>query len=726
MHLSDTHLDPRPAGQGYTGEGRSVGVLEWFARRAAEAAEPGGAGPEFAIHTGDVFEYSIVDDCWRDWDRAVEGAGLPIHLVPGNHDNTWGSINARLRERHGGDSHALEHRGWRFICLNSAGSLDPLPCWDQRTLTWLRDQLREVDAATPIVLAMHHPLAGGDAGYASEYDPLRFWDVVRGHNVLLVLDGHWHQVHCGLWQNTPRINGGETFRLNPGYATVAVRDGVLTHRYHFHESAEGGARDTLVLRRPTDTPDPRLWADLRARHEPGAGSIELTGEISSNRPKLLGGELAATAWLNGDRDARRQATIAADPSEPAQRRLRVSLPAGGLPPGRHFATVRIERPGESVAVESEVGRGPQPLANEQAIEFETAADGQPAATRFACGAGVKTALLAVEPRDGSRLVVFGDTAGRVTALDAGTLAQRWRHESLGEILHALAPCGERLAVGDSDGNLRLLDAATGSPLWTVNVGAALYGAPLAVEGALYVGDCNGRLLAVDAATGDTLWAHDAAEYAIESSVAHDAARDRLVVGAWDGKLYAVDRQTGAPAWQAWSPSCEVATRSRYYGPADCPPLVIGDEVWATDRGYRLGRYEAASGAFLGVVREAVSGVSLLEHEGVPAGVLARGLGGGVARLDLSGRPVWEADARAGRSPRPPVDAPGAGAVGVVSDVGLLTVVDRETGAVLLRHSLTPRLFVHSGLTYCPAEASWYAAGMDGVVSRVPMPPRPDA
>src|SRR5690606_22032164 len=76
FHFSDSHIDPRLTSQAFDPSGRSVQALRWIAdstgREIVQSkygfhAEP----PHFAIHTGDVFEYSVIDRTWSDWESAA-------------------------------------------------------------------------------------------------------------------------------------------------------------------------------------------------------------------------------------------------------------------------------------------------------------------------------------------------------------------------------------------------------------------------------------------------------------------------------------------------------------------------------------------------------------------------------------------------------------------------------------------------------------------------------
>ena len=727
LHLSDTHLDPRPSGQAYNPAGRSVEALRWFADRSrlgvlpdgrldeqpAEGARGGTALPAaFAIHTGDVFEYSVIDACWQDWERAVEGAACEVHLVPGNHDNTWASINHRLRERYGGDSHSFDHRGCHFVCLNSAGALDPLPCWDERTLRWLRRDLRGVSPETPVILALHHPLSG-NAGYASEHDKLRFWEVIRKHNVVLMLDGHWHTVHARTWQNIPRVNGGETFRLHTGYSSVRVSGGVLHQRYHYHEEAEGGARETRVLSLRIDQPAPRFNAEVQHRLAEGQEArLVLQGRLRQQR--VQGRSPAVSAWIN-ERSA--QAQNAAVTADDQGLRYDVGLEAVDLPPGRHYATIRMETD-QRITLDSEVGAEPSPVANEQAVEFELPDPaGRLSAKAYRNAAGIKSPLTLVET-DGASLLVFGDTAGWVRALDAETLEPSWGYSTRSEVLHAVSLCDGVICVGDGDGRVHLLQAATGEPVAKLEGFPPVYAPAANLGRTFYLGDANGGVHAIST-DGQRAWSRDVAEFAIEAAPAVDKVRDQLIFGAWDGFFYALDRQSGRVKWRSWNAYGSTHPKSRYYGPGDCTPVVVGPELWGTDRGYTLGRFRLNDGKLLAVVQEQVSAVS---PAGLGGGVVARGLDDVLTRYDERGEVVWRAEGvPLGRSPQPAVYAAtggDAGLLGVVSDLGLLTLLNDATGEVLASYSLSPSLFVQAPLTANANGNTWYSAGMDGVVTKL--------
>jgi outer membrane protein assembly factor BamB len=180
----------------------------------------------------------------------------------------------------------------------------------------------------------------------------------------------------------------------------------------------------------------------------------------------------------------------------------------------------------------------------------------------------------------------------------------------------------------------------------------------------------------------------------------------LLCGAWDGKLHALDRHHGNLVWSAWSATCQAEFETRYYGPADGTPIISGDDVLAADRGWRLGRF-ALDGRLRGVVRGQVSAVGA-SRDGTA--FFTRGLDHRLAKYSAAGALLWETETPLGRAPSPPVEQNGD--VAAVSDTGLFTLVDSATGEKRFAVSISPSLYVLSGIGVDGGHR-FFAADMDG-------------
>ena len=86
-------------------------------------------------------------------------------------------------------------------------------------MAWVRDELKATDPKTPIIIALHMPLisvmnqfersgttANSDASAVSNSRQL--FDLFKGHNLKLVLQGHQHIYEDILYQNIRFITGG--------------------------------------------------------------------------------------------------------------------------------------------------------------------------------------------------------------------------------------------------------------------------------------------------------------------------------------------------------------------------------------------------------------------------------------------------------------------------------------------------------------------------------------
>jgi hypothetical protein len=156
--------------------------------------------PAFIVHTGDITHLSKPEEF--DTAAQVAGqAGVPVHYIPGEHD--WGGDDGALYlERHGKGTkgqgwYAWDEAGVHFVALVNvagfkAGGFGTLGA-DQ--IAWLKDDLADKRASTPIVVMAHMPLWTIDAewGWKTE-DSEQAMALLRRFGSVTVLNGHIHQV----------------------------------------------------------------------------------------------------------------------------------------------------------------------------------------------------------------------------------------------------------------------------------------------------------------------------------------------------------------------------------------------------------------------------------------------------------------------------------------------------------------------------------------------------
>ncbi|MBI2949550.1 MAG: metallophosphoesterase [Verrucomicrobia bacterium] len=207
----------------------------WFERVSASirAHDP---RPEFCLMIGDLAQHGVRTElgAMREVLRSLR---MPAYSVIGNHDyvsntdrSSWDELFPRSLNYH------FEHRGWRFIGLDSSEGIK----WENTrvqaaTFRWLDAELPKLDRATPTVVFTHFPL-----GVLVPSRPLNADDVLdrfKEFNLVAVFSGHFHGY-------TERKSGRATLTTNrccsisranhdgspeKGYFLCTARDGQI-HR----------------------------------------------------------------------------------------------------------------------------------------------------------------------------------------------------------------------------------------------------------------------------------------------------------------------------------------------------------------------------------------------------------------------------------------------------------------------------------------------------------------
>ncbi len=262
VHITDTHIQPEL--------GATEGVDKAFAAIRALPDKPA-----FALVGGDLVmdaanvprsRADLVFDLWR---QEAERLRLPLHYSIGNHDiyglgETTGVATSdpefgkgywkkRLGLERTYDT--FDYNGWRFVTLDSIGITSTRHYegnLDAEQLTWLDDLLRQTPRPMPMVFLTHIPLftifGQYTAGTTLPLAPAMivkngrtFQELITGHNVKAVFQGHTHVLEectylgtryvtggavCGDWWKGPRLG------VHPeGFTVVTVKGGDLSWRY---------------------------------------------------------------------------------------------------------------------------------------------------------------------------------------------------------------------------------------------------------------------------------------------------------------------------------------------------------------------------------------------------------------------------------------------------------------------------------------------------------------
>jgi hypothetical protein len=210
----------------------------WFERVAAslKSHQP---KPEFCLLVGDLAEHGTAAELGA-MREALRSFGLPFHVVIGNHDSVsptdrrpYEALYPRSLNYH------FEHRGWRFIGLDSSeGTKYELTRIQPPTLRWLDDTLPKLDRAMPTVVFTHFPLGEG-----VRMRPLNADDVLTRFlefNLVAAFSGHFHGF-------TERVSGRTLLTTNRCCAISRDNhDGTTEKGYFFCSAAEGSLRREFV------------------------------------------------------------------------------------------------------------------------------------------------------------------------------------------------------------------------------------------------------------------------------------------------------------------------------------------------------------------------------------------------------------------------------------------------------------------------------------------------
>lgn len=266
-HLTDPHVQPeRRGGDGFKACLESIQKLD--------------PQPSFLLTGGDhIFDAfaQTPERCATQWDLYQQvwrdNVSLPTHAVLGNHDvsgwgNTekfpetspgWGKTMATGKLAMPHRYYAFEMGGWKFLMLDSVSRREPgyVATFDDEQKQWIKDQLANTDAQTPVAIVSHIPILCVSVFFLEpkvqekgilvsdaliHRDVMEVWQIIDKHaNVKLLISGHLHLVdRCeykgktficdgavsGAWWKGPHQGFAE------GYGVFDVHpDGTFEHQY---------------------------------------------------------------------------------------------------------------------------------------------------------------------------------------------------------------------------------------------------------------------------------------------------------------------------------------------------------------------------------------------------------------------------------------------------------------------------------------------------------------
>ncbi len=198
--------------------------------------------PDFVITGGDL----IMDALGQTFERAdslydmyidlSQGFDMPLYNTIGNHEVFGLYEESGISPQHGQYGKAMfldrmnyektyysfNHKGWHFIILDGIGFTPERKYYgviDSTQLSWIKQDLENVNRETPIVISSHIPfttvwgqMQNGPTYAASESsvitNALDVLTLFADHNLKLVLQGHLHEVEEIKFRGVTYITAG--------------------------------------------------------------------------------------------------------------------------------------------------------------------------------------------------------------------------------------------------------------------------------------------------------------------------------------------------------------------------------------------------------------------------------------------------------------------------------------------------------------------------------------
>lgn len=170
------------------------------------------------------------------------------------------------------------------------------------------------------------------------------------------------------------------------------------------------------------------------------------------------------------------------------------------------------------------------------------------ATGGGCGTAPSGVAIYGTPAISGDLVYIGGYNGKIYAF-ASSLATRWvypREGYLGPVVGGLVVAQGKVYFGDSDGKMYALDAATGDKLWEFKAGDKIWSTPTISDSTLFIGSFDKKLYALSAGDGSKKWEFEAGGAIISTPVVNNGI---VYAGSFDRYLYAVNAADGSLKWK---------------------------------------------------------------------------------------------------------------------------------------------------------------------------------
>ena len=163
----------------------------------------------FIVNTGDLTDYGAQMSC-ASMPNIIKASPTKIHSISGNHDSRWADNGKESFKEIVGPTYVTwEQDGVKFIGMDVSMLLEQYAHFDGQQMARLKQDLESLKPGQPAVVCVHHPPLSDGRYFDNDQE---FADLIRKHNVPLVLMGHGHSLQRYTLNNTTFAMGGASMK----------------------------------------------------------------------------------------------------------------------------------------------------------------------------------------------------------------------------------------------------------------------------------------------------------------------------------------------------------------------------------------------------------------------------------------------------------------------------------------------------------------------------------
>jgi outer membrane protein assembly factor BamB/predicted phosphohydrolase len=145
------------------------------------------------------------------------------------------------------------------------------------------------------------------------------------------------------------------------------------------------------------------------------------------------------------------------------------------------------------------------------------------------------------------LVVYGNTAGAIVALDKNSGKIVWQFQTGGKVYATPAIADNKVVGASTDNNIYCLDLKTGEKRWRFTTGKSIVASPVVHKNSVYIGSSEGVFRSIDLKSGELAWEFTDVNNFVESKPL--VYEGKVYFGSWGNSFYALDTKTGRLVWK---------------------------------------------------------------------------------------------------------------------------------------------------------------------------------